>query len=96
MAVIHISEAEATRDLKSVMQEVGVGNDVRIAWDSKTYTVIPFVEPPVKGRKISEIIESLKNRPDADVLLDDKFGDDLEAVIRSHEHERLIDPWESF
>jgi hypothetical protein len=96
MAVIHISEAEATRDLKSVMQQVGDGNDVRIAWNSKLYTVIPFAEPAVKGRKISEIIESMKNRPDADVLLDDKFGDDMEAIIKSHEHERLIDPWESF
>ncbi len=96
MAVIHISEAEATRDLKSLMQEVGDGNDVRIAWDSKLYTVIPFAEPAVKGRKISEIIEAMKNRPDADVLLDDKFGDDMEAIIKSHEHERLIDPWESF
>lgn len=96
MAVIHISEAEATRDLKSVMQEVGVGNDVRISWDSKMYTVIPIAEPAIKVRKISEILESLKNRPNADVLLDDKFSDDMEAIIKGHEHERLIDPWESF
>lgn len=97
MAVIHISEAEAARDLSSILTRVSAGEQVQIDKDSESFLIVPVVpgrrlEQP---RLISEILASMKEHP-SDAKLDDQFGNDLEEVIRLHEHERLRDPWESF
>jgi hypothetical protein len=103
MAVIHISEAEAAKDFRALAARARAGEDVYI--DDGTITLrlakVPYV-PSVHALKpryteprlASEILADLE-RNASSATLDDKFGDDLEAVIRSHEHETLIDPWES-
>jgi hypothetical protein len=107
MAVIHISESEAVRDLSAMIEKARAGEEViidddrgsvrlsRITASSSTApsrdSLLPRYTQP---RLLSEVIADLKTSG-SDVTLDDKFGDDLEAVIRSHAHESLRNPWES-
>ena len=77
MAVIHISEAEATKSIDELMAKVREGNEVRIVPRKKT---------------LSEAIRLAELR-NSSVTLDDRFGEDLDIVISNHEHEGLRDPW---
>ena len=104
MAVIHISEEEAARDLKAVLAKARSGEHVIIDSEPEGFSLVPCICHPsnpsqISGtlprRTLSEAIRLAEAR-NSPVTLDDKFADDLEAVIRSHEHETLIDPWESF
>jgi len=89
MAVIHISEAEAARDLSAVLEKVRAGEEVRIATNTSTIALI--TEP--KRKTLSEAIRLAEER-DEDVTLDDQFTNDLDAVITNHEHEAgSHDPW---
>jgi len=105
MAVIHISEEQFATDLASVLSKARAGEDIVIDDDSGSLRLSRAVPPKPRDpltprytepRLISEILADLSKNPGSGVTLDDKFGDDLEAIIKSHEHERLIDPWESF
>ena len=91
MAVIHISEAEAGSNFTAVLDHVRAGDHVLIG---DVAQVVPTVATHGPGRPISEILRALEARTDADVLLDDQFGDDMEAVYAAHRHERVRDPWE--
>ncbi len=93
MAILHVSEAEAARTLPALLSQVSLGTEVRIDRGDKTIAVL---QPPSSGpvrKTLSEAIRHAEERA-SNVLLDDKFGDDIEAGIRSHEHEYLINPWE--
>jgi hypothetical protein len=103
MAVIHISEAEAAKDFTGLIAKARAGEEIYIddgttplrlakaVYIPSSHTLIPrYTEP----RLISEILADME-RNSSSAILDDKFGDDLEAVIRSHEHERPFDPWEA-
>ena len=104
MAVIHISEADAARDLPSLLAKVRAGAEVLIDSDSESFRIVSVARPELgreselqmgQPRLLSEILAGL--REDASkALLDDEFGNDVEEGIRSHQQERLIDPWESF
>lgn len=98
MAVIHISEAEAAKDFLSLARKARDGEEFLIEGGSVSLRLSRADDLPHSstGRPISEILASMERRSDSHVTLDDHFGDDLEQVIQSHEHERLIDPWESF
>jgi antitoxin (DNA-binding transcriptional repressor) of toxin-antitoxin stability system len=95
MAVIHISEADAARDLPSLLAKVRAGAEVLIDDHIRTIAVLrsPEADPP--SRKLSEAIR-LSEARGSNLTLDSDFGNDLEDVIRAHEQERPIDPWESF
>jgi antitoxin (DNA-binding transcriptional repressor) of toxin-antitoxin stability system len=108
MAVIHISEADAARDLPSLLAKVRAGAEVLIDSDSESFRIVSVAGPGLgrqsergaelqmgQPRLLSEVLVGL--REDAsNAQLDDEFGNDVEEGIRSHEQERLIDPWESF
>ena len=100
MAVIHISEEEAAKDFLAVAKKASDGEEFVIEGGAVPLRLSRVDTVPSqtasRGRLLSEILASMASRSDSAVILDDRFGDDLEAVIKSHEHERLIDPWESF
>lgn len=93
MAVIHISEAEAARDLPGLLAKVRAGKEIRITSGSETFAI--FSDEETKPRLASDIIAALE-RDGSTVIPDSGFAVDVEDGIRSHEQERLIDPWESF
>ncbi len=96
MAVIHITEAEAARDFSAVLAKASAGEEVQIKGATDTFALVR-VERWRKDepRLLSDVLADLE-KSGSNALLDDQWGNDLEAVIRLHEHERLIDPWESF
>ena len=102
MAVIHISEAEAAKDFTGLMAKARAGEEIYIDGGSRPVritTALPesqgaFTPLYTQPRLISEILADLKRNPSS-ATLDDQFGNDLEEIIRSHEHERSIDPWEA-
>ncbi len=95
MAVVHISEAEAARDLPALISRVRSGESIHIDSKLGTFAIVPADHESRKPRKISEIIAALE-LSGSTATLDPGFAADVEDGIRSHEHERLIDPWESF
>ena len=93
MAVIHISEAEAAKDLSSVLEKVRAQERVFIGTDSEWFQVIrvpghEFARP----KQPSEVLAKLQHDV-SDTLLPESFGDAVEEGIRSHQHETLLDPW---
>jgi len=92
MAVIHVTEEEAAREFASLLNKVESGTEVRIARGDATIAVL---RPPAsaKPKTLSEAIMHAKAR-NSQVLLDDQWSTDLEAVIRQHETDFLTDPWE--
>jgi len=95
MSVIHVSEEEAARELASLIEKVRAGVEVRIDRADETVAVLRGPRPEFRLIRASEALRRAVARGST-VLLDDKFGDDVEAGIRLHENERLVDPWESF
>jgi hypothetical protein len=93
MAVIHISEEEAARDLRAVLAKVRAGELVEIDSGGESFTLLPSRYEVPKTRTLSEAIRSSRERNEK-VVLDDRFGDDLENVIRQHENEHLGSSWE--
>ena len=91
MAVIHISENETALSLADLIAKVRAGDRVEIDSGSESFAIVP-IEAPSKMWTISEAIRRSRERG-SNVLLDDKWGEDLEAIIRSHEHETLGDAW---
>lgn len=91
MAVIHISEAEAARDLAAVLARVRAGAEVIIDDDTSPAVVLRIAdERPV--RRLSDSLRLAKEHGST-VTLDDGFARDLEAVIDSH-GEPLRSSWD--
>ncbi len=98
MAVIHISEAEATRDLHAVLAKVRAGNHVRIntsedvielsrpSRNSRESIRVNYAEP----RLISEILADMRSNPSS-TTLDAGYGKHLEEVIEVGQNERWAD-----
>ncbi len=95
MSVIHVSEEEAAKELGSLIEKVRTGVEVRIDRADETVAVL---RGPEAGPRLVTAGEALRRAEarGSTLLLDDKFGDDVEAGIRLYENERLVDPWESF
>ena len=102
MAVIHITEAEVLSNPSSILEKAQAGVEIYIEGGPAPLhltKIAPgsydkFRPIHTQPRLISEIIADLERHPSS-ATLDDKFGSDLEAVIRSHEDERPFDPWEA-
>jgi len=89
MAVIHISEAEAARDLPALLAKVRAGEEIRIATNTSTIALTA----EARRKTLSEAIRLAEER-DEDITLDDQFSTDLDAVVTNHEHEAgSRDPW---
>ena len=91
MAVIHISEAEAARDLRGLLARVRAGEEIRIDSGSETFDLIR-TPPREKSGKISDFIAVLEAHKEL-ATLDPGFADDVEDGMRRHREEKRYDPW---
>lgn len=91
MAVIHISEAEAARDLPGLLAKVRSGEEVRITSGAESVTLVQVSKSDPRSKTLTEAIR-LADERQLEVTLDDQFSDDLEAIITNHEYARP-DPW---
>ena len=94
MAVIHVTEEEAARDLPALLAKARAGEEILIDSDLDSFALIPTRGMPPKSRTISEAIRTAEARGPG-ILLDDQFGDDLEEIMRINRLEGS-DPWASF
>jgi antitoxin (DNA-binding transcriptional repressor) of toxin-antitoxin stability system len=94
MAVIHISESEAVRDLPALLDRVREGAEILIESDDQPIAVLRSPNHNPGPIRLSEALRRAEARG-SKVTLDDQFGRDLEEVIRSNGGERFVDPWES-
>lgn len=84
MAVIHISEADAARDLPSLLAQVRAGAEVIIENDARPIAVLKAAEPP--RRTISESIalaEAHARELGYEPVMDADFAADVEEIIRN-------------
>lgn len=80
MEPLHISEADAVRDLADILQRVQAGAEVVIERDAQPLAVIRAVAPP--RRTISECIALMPAESTA--TIDPDFAKDVEAAIAAH------------
>lgn len=88
MAVIHISEAEAARDLTGIMLRVNAGDEVIIDNGKMAVAMVPMSFP--SRRSVSECIALAKNHEEETgeaPVLDADFGADVEEIVRNRK------PW---
>jgi len=78
--VLHISETDLAKDVRSIVQRVQSGAQVVIERDAQPVAVIRTPEPV--RRKISECIALLPANSTA--TIDPDFAKDVEAAIASH------------
>lgn len=78
--VLHISEADLAKDVRSVTQRVQTGAEVVIERDAQPVAVIRPPEPV--RRKISECIALLPG--DSTATIDADFARDVEAAVAAH------------
>jgi len=93
MAVIHISEEEAARDLRNLIDKVRAGERVEIASGAETFALVPArpTHPMIWTTEDAVRQAEARNSP---VTLDEDFGGDMEEIMRFNRLERP-DPWES-
>lgn len=88
MAVIHISEADAARDLPGLLARVRAGAEIVIESDAHPAAVLRAAEPP--RRSIEECIALAKKHEEETgeaPVLDPDFAADVEEIIRNRK------PW---
>lgn len=96
MAVIHVTEAEAARDLPALIVQVQSGTQVYI---DGTDGPVAVLNSPAYGRgdpppmSLSEAI-ALLDRIGSHAVQDEGSAEAVMAGIKRHEHEYLRDPWE--
>ena len=91
MAILHVTEAEAARDLPNLLLKVRAGERILIESGSVLIAILAAPEP--QPASLSEAIRRSEERG-ANVTLDHKVGKHLEEIVRMHGGESLIDPWE--
>lgn len=88
MAVTHIPETEAARDLAGLLARVRAGEEIVIERESSPGVVLRVVEP--RGRLLSESIALAKKHAKElgyEPRMDPDFAADLEEIIRNRK------PW---
>ena len=84
--VIHVSDAEAAKNLRALLERVSAGAEVIIELDSRPVAVVRAAEAPA-GRLLSESIALAKAHAKElgyEPTLDADFAADLEEIINSH------------
>jgi antitoxin (DNA-binding transcriptional repressor) of toxin-antitoxin stability system len=85
MAVVHISETEATRDFAALLARVGAGEEVVIERAASPSVILRMAIEP-RGRLLSESIalaETHANEMGYEPVMDAEFAADLEEIIRN-------------
>ena len=80
MAVIHISENDASRDLVDAMARAYAGEEVIIDNGRFTVAVVPSVVPP--SRSLTACIERLSE--DSTAVIDEGFAQDINEAVQAH------------
>ena len=93
MAIIHVSEAEAARDLPGLLVRVRSGEHIHIDREGQTIAIVQPAPLNMPEKTLSAAIRWAEEQ-NSPLLLDDEFARDLEQVICNHEHEGLRNPWE--
>lgn len=91
MAIIHISEAEATRNFAAVMDRVRAGVEVVIENEDSPVAILRSASEP-HGRLISESIalaEKHAKELGYEPVMDASFASDLEEIIRNRKPREL-------
>jgi antitoxin (DNA-binding transcriptional repressor) of toxin-antitoxin stability system len=86
--VLHVSEADAVRNMASILQSVRAGTEVVIERDAQPFAVVRAA-PPVR-RTISECIALAKAHEEEigqAPTLDPDFAADVEEIVRNRK------PW---
>lgn len=80
MGVLHISEAELSRDVASVLDRVRSGTEIVIERDAQPVAVLRPVQP--RRRTLSDILASLSAESTA--TIDPEFAADVKAFVDRH------------
>jgi antitoxin (DNA-binding transcriptional repressor) of toxin-antitoxin stability system len=88
--VLHISEADLAKDVRSVVQRVQTGAEVIIERDAQPVAVLRAPTPV--HRRISECIALLS--PDSTATIDPDFAKDVEAGIAAHRESLEPPQWD--
>lgn len=91
MAVIHISREEAASSFTELIAKADAGEEVRIHEDVRTIAVLRAPKGYEEPRLLSEIVARFACSSSV-ATTDPHFATDIDAGIRGHAHERLIDP----
>jgi antitoxin (DNA-binding transcriptional repressor) of toxin-antitoxin stability system len=86
--VLHVSEAEAVRDLASILQHVQAGTEIVIERDEQPLAIIRAAAPA--RRTISDCIalaEAHERETGQAPVLDPDFAADVEEIVRNRK------PW---
>ena len=90
MAVIHISEADAARDLSGLLARVREGAEVIIESDDRAIAIVRPAGGEFRPRLLSESIALAKRHAEElgyEPRMDPEFAADLEEIIRNRK------PW---
>ena len=82
--MLHVSEADAVRDMASILQRVRAGSEVVIERDAQPFAVVRAAAPV--RRTISECIALAKAHEEhagQAPTLDSDFAADLEEIVRN-------------
>jgi antitoxin (DNA-binding transcriptional repressor) of toxin-antitoxin stability system len=90
-SVVHISEAEASRDFVGLVAGVRAGGEIVIGDEARPVAVLRRDEPHV--RLLSESLRLAKEHAST-ATLDEDFARDLEEVIHSHREPLNPPAWE--
>lgn len=88
MATIHISEADAARDLPGLLARLRAGAEIVIAKEASPAVVLRVAVEP-RGRLLSESIalaEAHAKEVGYEPVMDPEFAADLEEIIRKRKH----------
>jgi antitoxin (DNA-binding transcriptional repressor) of toxin-antitoxin stability system len=89
--VVHLSKAEAIRDIAAILERVERGAEVFVEKDRRPTIVIQAAPRP--GRLLSECI-ALAESCDSTLTLDEDFGKDLEEIIQSRRKPLSASRWD--
>jgi antitoxin (DNA-binding transcriptional repressor) of toxin-antitoxin stability system len=84
MATIHISEAEAARDLAGLVDRVRRGDEVAIERDDKVVALLRDADAEFKPRSLKEslaIAEALERERGYPAVMDEDFAADMREII---------------
>ena len=78
--VLHISEADLVRDVRSILERLQTGTEVIIERNDQPFAILRAAAPV--RRTLAECIAALS--PDSTATIDPDFAKDVEAAIASH------------
>ena len=96
MAVIHISEADAARDLPALLAQVRAGAEVVI--ESNTNPIAVLHAPPPARRSITEsidIADAYSRELGYEPIMDAEFAADMQEIVRNRKP-RDTSAWDRF